>query len=112
MSQSLVLEGSIRKIYLKFVIPAVISMVIYGAMTMIDGLFLGNFDSSEAMAGINIANPFIQIILGSTMIIATGSVSYLGRTIGEMNYTKVEDIFKTNVISLLIVQLILNWMLQ
>lgn len=105
MSQSLVLEGSIRKIYLKFVIPAVISMVIYGAMTMIDGLFLGNFDSSEAMAGINITNPFIQIILGSTMIIATGSVSYLGRTIGEMNYTKVEDIFKTNVISLLIISL-------
>lgn len=64
--------------------------------------FLGNYECSNAMASVNIANPFIQFILGVSFVICTGTLSYIGRTLGEKNKEKAQSIFKTSVIATLV----------
>lgn len=95
-------------LFLLFVLPAVISMVISGTQSMIDGIFLGRFAGVNAMASVNIAGPYMQIITGCTMVICIGTFSYLGRTLGEnTNPQKAKDIFRTAVVSLAACALIL-----
>ena len=75
---------------------------------MIDGIFLGRFAGVNAMASVNIAGPYMQIITGCTMVICIGTFSYLGRTLGEnTNPQKAKDIFRTAVVSLAACALIL-----
>lgn len=102
------LTERLPRLFLLFVLPAVISMVISGTQSMIDGIFLGRFAGVNAMASVNIAGPYMQIITGCTMVICIGTFSYLGRTLGEStNPQKAKDIFRTAVVSLAACALIL-----
>lgn len=102
--------GKIRHLFLQFVLPAVISMVLAGTQSMIDGLFLGRYASTNAMASVNIAIPYMQMIFGCTMIICSGTISFLGRTLGEkteQSKKKAQNIFRSSVIALLVCSVIL-----
>ena len=107
MDNNILLEKKLPYLFVHFVIPSIIAMVIAGAQGMVDGIFLGNFAGSDAMASVNIANPYLQIIIGCTMIVCTGTLSFLGRTLGENKPEKAKDIFRSSVVALLIISLIL-----
>lgn len=100
MSENILLKEKIPKLYLKFVIPAIIAMVLEGIQGMVDGIFLGNFVGVNAMASVNIANAYLQIIIGSSMVICTGTMSSLGRALGGGDVKKAKDIFKSAIIAL------------
>lgn len=102
--------GRISSLFLQFVLPAVISMVLAGTQSMVDGLFLGRYASTNAMASVNIAIPFMQMILGCTMIICSGTISFLGRTLGEkteQSKRKAQDIFRSSFLALLVCSAVL-----
>ena len=73
----------ISKLFIKFSIPAILSLTIAGVQTMVDGIFLGNFVGTNAMASVNIAAPFMQLMIGMNLIIGIGGASYIGRSLGE-----------------------------
>lgn len=98
----------ISKLFVKFSIPAIISMVISGMQTMIDGMFLGNFVGPNAMASVNLVQPFTQVIIGFSMIISIGSLSFIGRSLGEGNNDKAQNIFKTSFIFMLAISAIIS----
>ena len=98
----------ISKLFVKFSIPAIISMVIAGMQTMIDGMFLGNFVGSNAMASVNLVQPFTQVIIGFSMIISIGSLSFIGRSLGEGNNEKAQNVFKTSFIFMLAISSIIS----
>lgn len=101
MEKNSLLEEKISKLFIFFVIPTLFAEVISGIQGMIDGLFLGNLVSANAMASVNIATPYMQLILGGAMVVCTGTLSYLGRTLGENNIQKAQDIFKSCVVGLI-----------
>lgn len=92
----------IHTLFIKIVIPSIIAMLIIGAQGMIDGLFLGSYVNSNAMASVNITIPFSQIAGGLGMIISIGGTSYIGRMLGAENIETAESIFKTAFITLLV----------
>ncbi len=103
MEQNILGTEKISKLFIKFSMPAVISMVIAGAQTMIDGMFVGNFVGPNALASINIVQPFMQLIIGSAMIICIGCISFIGRKLGEGKIKEAQDIFRTAFICTFIV---------
>ncbi len=98
----------ISKLFIKFSLPAIIAMVINGMQTIIDGIFLGNFVGSNAMASVNLVQPFTQLIIGSSMIISIGCLSFIGRTLGEGKVDDARNIFKTSLIVMIITSLIIS----
>ena len=98
MSENILGTERISKLFIKFSIPAIISMVIAGTQTIIDGIFLGNFVGQNALASVNIVQPFMQLIIGCSMIISIGSLSFIGRRLGEGRAKEAQDIFKTALI--------------
>lgn len=50
------------------------------------------------MASVNIAQPFTQILAASSMVIVIGSLSYMGRSLGENDIDKAQNIYRTSLI--------------
>lgn len=89
---------NIYKLFAKFTIPAVIAMVISGSQSIIDGIFVGNYVGQNALASINVAIPFMQIIIGISMVLSVGALSIIGRSLGEGNKKRAQNTFKTALI--------------
>lgn len=106
MNENILGTEKISKLFIKFLIPAVISMVIAGAQTIIDGIFLGNFVGQNALASVNIVQPFMQIIVGFSMITSVGSLSYIGRSLGENKKEEAQNAFKTTFIFIAAISLV------
>lgn len=103
MQDNILLQGKVSKVFFIFCIPAILSMLIAGMQTMIDGMFVGNILGTNAMASINIAAPFMQLILGMSMIVSIGTQSFIGLRIGEGNIPKAQNAFKTFLFFILLV---------
>ena len=108
MQENILGKEKISKLFIKFSIPAIIAMLISGMQTVIDGIFVGNFIGANAMASISIGAPFIQLVIGFSMLVSVGALSYMGRSLGEGNTDLTKDIFKTSVILLSVVSFILS----
>ncbi|QZY56185.1 MATE family efflux transporter [Crassaminicella profunda] len=105
MSENILGTEKISKLFIQFSIPAIISMVIAGVQTIIDGIFLGNFVGQNALASVNIVQPFMQVIIGFSMIISVGSLSFIGRSLGEGKKEEAQNIFKTAFVVITIISL-------
>jgi len=88
----------VSKLIFKFCLPSVIAMIITGVQSTVDGIFLGRFESSYAMASVNIAQPFMQLVIGVSMIICMGSISLCARKMGSGKMEESRDVFKTSFI--------------
>ncbi len=108
MQENILIKENIPKLFVKFSTPAIISMLISGLQIVIDGMFVGNIIGPNAMAGINIAQPFFQVIIGFSMILSIGSQSFIGITLGEGDREKGRNIFKTTVIVTAIIGLLVT----
>lgn len=95
MQDNILGTEKISKLFIKFSIPAILSLTIAGVQTMVDGIFLGNFVGTNAMASVNIAAPFMQLMIGMNLIIGIGGASYIGRSLGEGQLKRAQDIFKS-----------------
>ena len=94
-SQNALLTQKPLSLIIKYSLPAIIAMIINGVQGMIDGIFVGNFISSNALASVNIANPFTQIIIGLSMIISIGAQSHVSIKLGMGEENKAKDTFQT-----------------
>ncbi|MGL5695245.1 MAG: MATE family efflux transporter, partial [Peptostreptococcaceae bacterium] len=98
----------ISKLFIKFSLPAIMAMVINGMQTIIDGIFLGNFVGANAMASVSLVQPFTQLIIGTSMIVSIGCLSFVGRTLGEGKKEEAQNIFKTSLIIMFISSLMIT----
>lgn len=96
------------KVFSANVIPAVIAMVINGAQPIIDGLFLGKLAGLNAMASVNIAGPFMQLIFAVSFITCTGAISLIGRSLGTNDEKKACSVFRTAVIFITMLSLLVT----
>ncbi len=86
---------SIRSLMIQYCTPAIIAMLVTGVQAMIDGLYVGNILGPESMASVNLAIPFVQVIIGLTMIISIGGQSHIGIKFGMGKIKEGQDAFRT-----------------
>lgn len=102
MQENILGSEKIPRLFIKYSIPAIIAMVITGMQAVVDGIFVGNVLGPNAMASVNIAAPFMQVIIALSMIMSIGSQSYMGLSLGDGNVAKTQNIFKTAMIFILV----------
>lgn len=106
ISENILGSESLIKLFLKYSIPSILAMIITGSQTIIDGIFVGNFIGPEALASVNIVQPFMQIILGFTFVVSIGVLSILGRKLGAGKENEAQDAFRTATIILGIISIL------
>lgn len=102
MNEKVLGTENISKLFGKYTIPAVISMVISGSQTLIGGMILGNHEGANALATVNIVNPFVQLAMAVSFVIAFGALSIIGRNLGSGDKEIAQNTFKTALIMIVV----------
>lgn len=83
--KTLILNGSIKTVFLKLAIPSLIGMVLFGLNNFLDGIFVGHFINGKALAGVSLAFSLSQITIGIANMIGNGAGTVLSIMIGANN---------------------------
>ena len=92
---------------IKLTLPTVIMMMFFSLYTIIDGIFVSNLVSSNALSSINIVFPIINLLIGIGVMFATGGSAIVAKTMGEGNNKKARENFSIITLSALICGLII-----
>ena len=84
----------------KYIIPSVISMVLVGTYTNIDGFFIGNVTGDDGLAAINIVWPIVAFITSLGTGIGVGGSVLLSKYKGENDIQAAEHV-KSAIVALL-----------
>lgn len=74
---------SIGKLFLKFVFPATIGLIVAGIQGVIDGFFIGNAVGSQGLAGVTLAFPALLAIVAVGHMIGIGTSSLVALALGR-----------------------------
>ncbi len=85
----------------KYIIPAIISMVVVGTNANIDGFFIGQILGDDGLAAINIAWPIVAFIASLGTGIGIGGAVILNRKRGEGDSAGAEEVKNTTICMLL-----------
>lgn len=71
------------KSLLLFALPTIVMMVFMSIYTMVDGIFVANFVSADALAGLNLVIPALNILASLSVLVSTGGSVVISRKLGE-----------------------------
>ena len=86
----------------KYILPSVLSMVMVGTYTNIDGLFIGNRAGDDGLAAINMAWPIVAFITSVGTGLGIGASVAINGLRGKNEYDKAENTKFTALMLLLI----------
>lgn len=87
MNNSLTMKHNARSL-LKFAMPTIIMTVFMSLYTMVDGIFVANFVSADALAGLNLVIPGLSILVAFSVLISAGGSVVISRKLGEGKETE------------------------
>ena len=68
---------------IKLTLPTVIMMIFFSLYTIIDGIFVSRFIGSNALSAINIVFPILSLLIGISIMLATGGSAIVAKLMGE-----------------------------
>lgn len=108
MDQKILGTEKLSKLFIKFTIPSIIGMIFVGIQGIIDGLFVGNVLGGNALASVNLVQPYMQIIMAAALIISVGAQSIIGINLGKDESEKAQNIFRTASILLILISILIT----
>ena len=82
MSNSLENKISLTSL-IKYTFPTVIMMVFFSLSTIIDGIFVSRYVGANALSATNIVYPVINVLIGISIMFATGGNAIVAKYMGE-----------------------------
>ena len=68
-----------------FALPTIVMMVFMSMYIMVDGIFVANFVSPDALAGLNLVVPFTNILASAAVLVGAGGSVVISRKLGQGN---------------------------
>lgn len=68
---------------IKIVLPSILMMIFLSLYTMLDGAFVSRFVNTDALSAINIVYPYVNFILGISIMLGTGGCALIMKKMGE-----------------------------
>lgn len=106
MEQKILGTEKLSKLFIKFTIPSIIGMIFIGIQGIIDGLFVGNVIGENALASVNLVQPYVQLIMAYSLVISVGAQSVIGINLGKGENEKAQNIFRTAMFFLIIMSVV------
>ncbi|XTR36922.1 MATE family efflux transporter [Paraclostridium tenue] len=107
MSSSLENKISLTSL-IKYTFPTVIMMVFFSLSTIIDGIFVSRYVGSNALSATNIVYPVINILIGISVMFATGGNAIVAKYMGEGKNQEAKETFTLITLSALVAGLIVS----
>ena len=100
-------EADIKKLFITFIIPAVIGMLATTTAGLIDSYFIGNFIGSEGIGAITVVVPLLSIAAGVAAMIVSGGVVLAGIAYGKKDLERSNNLFNVTFYMLMITSFLL-----
>ena len=78
----------VGRLFWKYVLPTLAAVVINGLYVIVDGVFIGRYIGTDAMAAINLIWPLYGVLLGTGGLIGTGSAALCSIEKGRNDFAK------------------------
>ncbi len=102
MNQAMFGTLPLKTLFLKLAVPNIISTIFIAITTTVDGIVVGNYIGSHALAAINIFFPVIRIVFALSDMIAVGSSVKIGIRMGEKREKEASQIFASSVLGIVL----------
>lgn len=107
MSNSLENKISLTSL-IKYTFPTVIMMVFFSLSTIIDGIFVSRYVGANALSATNIVYPVINVLIGISIMFATGGNAIVAKYMGEGKNQESKETFTLITLSALVAGLIVS----
>ena len=97
-----------KKQFFKFVIPSVVSMLVFNLYTMVDGIYVARFVGEHALSAVNISMPYVTFIFAFSILFSVGTSTVVAIFRGENNMKSANETFTRNTIFLTVCALIIT----
>jgi putative MATE family efflux protein len=87
------ITGKVVPVFFHYAVPSIIGMLAASSAGVIDGVFIGNFVGSTALAAVNISMPAWAVFAAIVFMMAVGGSVMCGKFLGEKNNSAASDIF-------------------
>ncbi|RKZ35351.1 MAG: MATE family efflux transporter [Gammaproteobacteria bacterium] len=101
-------ESPIRRLFFKYAIPSVVTVLFFGFQNIIDGIIVGNYVGSDALGGVNFILPFYSFIMVVALIIGIGCETIVSIGVGEKDISKARNAMSTGFWALLTISITLT----
>ncbi len=91
----------------KFAVPTIAMTVFMSFYTMVDGLFVSNLISTDALSAINLTAPVIQLVTAVSTMLATGGSAVIMKKMGEQKTDEAKEDFTFLIIVNVIVGIVM-----
>lgn len=98
----------LRKKFLKFVLPSIVSMWAFSLYTMVDGVFVARGVGETAMAAVNLSAPFTSLVFMVGILLATGTSTVISVALGRGELEEARNYFNQNLAVTVCVSLVLT----
>lgn len=86
----------IGSLYWQYALPAIIGTIVNTLYNIIDGIFIGHWVGKEALAGLGVILPVMNLIAATGMLVGVGSASRISIALGLHNTLLAEKIAGTS----------------
>lgn len=103
------LEGtSLKKDFMRFIVPSVAAQWVFTLYTMVDGIFVAKGVSETALTAVNIAMPYTMALFSVSILFAVGTSTVTAILLGEKNGKKANEVFTQNIVLLAVFSVIIT----
>lgn len=86
-------DENVKRLLISLAIPSVLAVLVNNLYQVVDSIFVGKIIGEVAIGAVAIVSPFIGIIITFAMLVSTGGMSILSRSLGEKNVEKAKICF-------------------
>ena len=98
---------SLKKQFLKYVMPSIIAMWVFSIYTIVDGFFVANFAGERELSAITIVIPYVNFLFAIAIIFSIGSQTIIGIYLGQRKKDDANRIFSFILVFILIFCIVL-----
>lgn len=112
---NLILSGPVISTFLRFALPSILGLLAITTASIVDGMFVGHFVSSDGLAAINLLIPYLTLIFGLALMIAIGGAVRCGHFLGQGMKASASAVLSKCLVAVLVVGLfftLLAWWLD
>jgi len=100
------LEGPIVHTFIKYMMPSLLGLIAMTSASLVDGMFIGNYEGVTALAAVNLIIPITTLLFGVSMMISIGGSVRGGKYLGEKNTAAASAIFSKTLMFMVVYGLI------
>ncbi|CAM3802247.1 MATE family efflux transporter [Parendozoicomonas haliclonae] len=102
VAEESMLSGNTTREFFRFVVPSIVGLLAVSSAGIVDGIFVGNYVGSTALAAVNLVTPLYSLFFGLCVMMLVGGAVVAGKALGSGDVRQARNIFTKSMIVIIV----------